>query len=113
ALSDSHLIGASVPVAYAPGSHAVDYSDGGVAHLQDRPLARGEQDSVWSYGAQPSPRQLAALPARYPEQVRKTDLYVEARATAPPFGAPDRGRRGAQNFGTSFPRAPLQGFSTK
>ena len=108
ALSDSHLVGASVPVAYAPGPHAVDYSDGGVAHLQDRPLARGDRYSVWSYGAQPTPRQLAALPARYPEQVRKTDLYVEARVTAPPFGAPDRERRVAQIFATSYRARPYE-----
>src|SRR5438552_9756405 len=108
ALSDSHLIGASVPVAYAPGPLAVDYSDGGVAHLQDRPLARGDRYSVWSYGAQPTPRQLAAMPARYPEQVRKTDLYVEARVTAPPFGAPDRERRVAQIFATSYRARPYE-----
>ena len=110
ALRDNHLIGASVPVAYGPGSHVVDYGDGGVAHLQDNPLTHGERYSVWSYEAQPTPRQLAALPARYPEQVRKTDLYVEARVTAPPFGAPDRERRVAQIFTTSYRARPYEAF---
>jgi protein-glutamine gamma-glutamyltransferase len=110
ALRDNHLIGASVPVAYGPGSHVVDYGDGGVAHLQDNPLTRGERYSVWSYEAQPTPRQLAALPARYPQQVLKTDLYVEARVSAPPFGAPDRERRVARIFATSYRARPYEGL---
>jgi len=110
ALRDNHLIGASVPVAYGPGSHVVDYGDGGVAQLQDQPLARGERYTVWSYEAQPTPRQLAALPARYPEQVKKTDLSVEAGATAPPFGAPDRERRIAEILAFSYPARTYQAF---
>jgi len=110
ALRDDHLIGASVPVAYGPGSLAVDYSDGGVAHLHDNQLARGERYSVWSYEAQPTPRQLAALPARYPEQVRKTELSVEANVTAPPFGAPYRERRVAEIFAFSDRARPYQAF---
>ena len=110
ALRDNHLIGASVPVAYGPGSHVVDYGDGGVAHLQDNPLARGERYTVWSYEAQPTPRQLAALPARYPEHVRKTDLYVQAHVTAPSFAAPDRERRVAQIFATSDQARPYEAF---
>ncbi len=110
ALRDNHLIGASVPVAYGPGSLAVDYSDGGVAHLQDNPLARGARYTVWSYEAQPTPRQLAALPARYPEQVRKTDLSVEANVTAPPFGAPDRERRLAEILALSSRARPYEVF---
>jgi transglutaminase-like putative cysteine protease len=110
ALRDNHLIGASVPVAYGPGSLAVDYSDGGVAHLQDNQLARGERYTVWSYEAQPTPRQLAALPARYPEQVRKTDLSVETNVTAPPFGVADRERRVAKIFAFSDRARPYQAF---
>jgi transglutaminase-like putative cysteine protease len=109
ALRDNHLVGASVPVAYGPGSHVVDYGDGGVAHLQDNPLTRGERYSVWSYEAQPTPRQLAALPARYPADVRKTDLYVEARLAAPPFGAPDRERR-IDKILASYRARPYEGF---
>ena len=110
ALRDNHLVGASVPVAYGPGSHVVDYGDGGVAHLQDKPLTRGDRYSVWSYEAQPTPRQLAALPARYPRRVEKTDLYVEARISAPPFGAPDRQRQVARIFATSYRARPYEGF---
>jgi hypothetical protein len=101
ALRDDHLIGASVPVAFAPGSHVVEYGRGGVAYLLDEPLADGQRYTVWSYEAQPSPRQLAALPARYPAEVRTTDLRVGPHVTAPPFGARDRGRRLAQVFAFS------------
>ena len=110
ALRDTHLIGASVPVAFGAGSYAVAYSVGGVGYLQDQQLARGDHYSVWSYQAQPTPRELAALPARYPEQVRKTDLGVGGRATVPPFGGPDRERRVARIFMTSTQARPYDGF---
>ena len=110
AFRDNHLIGASVPVAYGPVGHAVDYGQGGVAHLQGDPLGPGERYSVWSYQAQPTPSQLAALPARYPEEVLKTDLYVEAREQAPPFGTPDRERRVAQIFESSYRARAYEGL---
>ena len=110
ALRDSHFVGASVPVAYGPGSHTVEYGDGGVAHLQDEPLGRGEHYTVWSYEAQPTPRQLASLPARYPKQVEKSDLLVEAHVSAPPFGAPDRERQVARIFATSYETRPYEGL---
>src|SRR5438876_10089158 len=45
ALRDTHLIGASVPVAFGAGSYAVAYSVGGVGYLQDQQLARGDHYS--------------------------------------------------------------------
>lgn len=110
ALRDNHLIGAGIPVAYGPAGHLVDYGRGGVAYLQNEPLAPGDRYSVWSYEAKPTPRQLAALPARYPEAIRKTDLYVEVRALVPPFGAPDRERRVAQIFQSSYRARPYEGL---
>src|SRR5207248_2815654 len=97
ALRDNHFTGAGVPVAFGPGSHPVTYAQGGVAHLEDS-LAPGERYSVWSYEAQPTPQRLAALPARYPEQVRTADLEVEPGVAAPPFGAPNRERQVAVVF---------------
>ena len=115
ALSDSHLIGASVPVAYSSRTHLAQYGVGGIALLQDRPIGPGDTYTVWSFQAQPTPRQLAKLkverrlvPLLYSEQVRKMDLYVEARVTAPPFGAPDRERRVAQIFATSYRARPYE-----
>jgi transglutaminase-like putative cysteine protease len=110
ALRDNHLIGAGVPVAYGSSGHVVDYGQGGVAYLQGEPLSPGDRYSVWSYEAQPTPGQLASLPARYPEAIRKTDLYVEVRALAPPFGAPGRDRRVAQIFQSSYRARPYQGL---
>jgi len=110
ALRDNHLIGASIPVAYGPVGHVVDYGQGGVAYLQGDPLGPGDRYSVWSYQAQPTPGQLAALPARYPEEVLKTDLYVEARVTAPPFGTPDRERQVAQIFEGSYRARAYEGL---
>ena len=109
ALHDNHLIGASVPVAYETGSQAADYGLGGVGYLQDG-ISPGYRYSVWSYEAQPTPRQLAHLPPRYPRQVRKTDLYVEARELAPAFGASNRDRRIAEIFKESYRARQYQGL---
>jgi Transglutaminase-like superfamily/TgpA N-terminal domain len=110
ALRDDHLIGAALPAAYAPGSLAVDYTAGGVANLQGDPLSNGDRYSVWSYEPQPTPRQLAALPARYPASIRRTDLYVETRALAPPFGAPHRAALMADLFRNSYRAQQYEGF---
>ena len=92
ALRDNHLVGGSVPVAYATDSSAVYYSAGGVAYLQARPLSPGDRYTVWSYQAKPRPEQLARLKPRYPDLVLANDLYIEARTIAPTFGAPGRER---------------------
>jgi transglutaminase-like putative cysteine protease len=104
ALRDDHLIGASVPAAFAPGAHAVEYTAGGVATLHDGALGTGSRYSVWSYEAQPSPRALAALPATYPADVAATDLEVAPGVRAPVFGLRSRGALLAQLFRAS-PRA--------
>jgi transglutaminase-like putative cysteine protease len=110
ALRDDHLIGAALPAAYAPGSQSVDYTAGGVANLQDSPLSDGDRYSVWSYEPQPTPRQLAALPATYPGSIRRTDLYVETRALSPPFGVPNRAELMAQLFRSSYRAQQYEGF---
>jgi transglutaminase-like putative cysteine protease len=110
ALRDNHLIGAAVPVAYDPGSHDADYAEGGVAYLQGGPLSPGDHYSVWSYEPQPTPRQLAQLPARYPKQVTTTDLNVDAHTVAPLFGAPDRERLMTRLFADSYRARPYEGL---
>jgi hypothetical protein len=109
ALHDNHLIGASVPVAYETGSTPADYGQGGVGYLQDG-LSPGYRYSVWSYEAQPTPRQLAHLAPRYPKDIRRTDLYVEARELAPPFGTPNRDRLVAQIFRDSYRASQYEGL---
>jgi transglutaminase-like putative cysteine protease len=110
ALRDDHLIGAALPAAYAPGSQSVDYTAGGVANLQGSPLSDGDRYSVWSYEPQPTPRQLAALPARYPAAISRTDLYVETRALSPLFGAPHRAALMAKLFRSSYRAQQYEGF---
>jgi len=110
ALRDNHLIGASVPVAYDPGSHTANYAEGGVASLQGEQLSRGDRYSVWSYEPQPNPRQLARLPARYPKEVTATDLEVEAQVVAPAFGVANRDRRMARLFADSSQARAYEGL---
>jgi hypothetical protein len=110
ALRDNHLIGAGVPVAYEPGSHQADYAEGGVAYLQEGPLSVGDHYTVWSYEPQPTPRQLARLPARYPKQVRAIDLNVDAHTVAPLFGVPGRERLMARLFAGSYGARPYEGL---
>jgi protein-glutamine gamma-glutamyltransferase len=113
ALRDNHLIGASVPVAYAFGAGSPDYAGGGLAYLQERPLARGDSYDVWSYEAQPTPRQLARLKPRYPELVRAADLAVAPHISAlPPFGQPGRERRMQAFFDQSYIAREYKGLYT-
>ena len=88
ALRDSHLVGASVPVAYDQGS-AGDYGSG-VAYVGR--LARDQEYTVYSYAPQPSPAQLARSRANYPSQLTTFTpfLSVDAGVAVEPFGA--RGR---------------------
>ncbi len=110
ALRDNHLVGGSVPVAYDTGANSVDYSAGGVAYLQDRPLSPGDSYAVWSYQAKPKPEQLARLRPRYPRLVLANDLYIEARTTVPRFGTPGRERTLARLFADNYRVRQYQRF---
>jgi transglutaminase-like putative cysteine protease len=109
ALRDNHLIGASVPVAYASETHAAAYAEGGVAFLQDETLSRGDEYTVWSYQAQPTPRQLAGLQPRYPRLVKAIDLFVAPRVIVPPFGTPDREHKMDALFAGSYRAGAYRG----
>jgi transglutaminase-like putative cysteine protease len=90
ALVDDRLVAAGTPVSVdAPSVGSVFSYEGGVL----RALATvdvGTRYRVWSYVASPSPRQLAAAPARYPSAAERF-LAVWGRVL-PPFGS--RGRAG-------------------
>jgi protein-glutamine gamma-glutamyltransferase len=90
-LRDTHLIGAGVPVAYAPGDRAVDYYLGNVA-IAPEGTERGDSYTVWSYAAKPTPRELGRSKGDYPEHVTGSYLTVEG-SPLPSFGAPGRERR--------------------
>jgi transglutaminase-like putative cysteine protease len=68
----------------------IEYMQGGVM-LARRPLRRGDTYTVWSAAPRPTPRALAASPARYPAAAARY-LLLET-APFPAFGAP--GRNGA------------------
>ncbi len=97
ALQDSHLVGASVPVAYEerPGGH---YGSG-IAYVGR--LERGQQYSVWSYAAEPTPAQLVRSRARYPVELLfgSPFLSVGSYFGAPAFGSPGRERVLQEMFG--------------
>lgn len=88
ALQDSHLVGASVPVAFEEG-RAETYGSG-IAYVGR--LERDQRYSVWSYAAQPRPAQLTRSRATYPEQIVADSpfLTVDPGVTVPPFGTPGR-----------------------
>jgi transglutaminase-like putative cysteine protease len=88
ALQDSHLVGASVPVAYEEGRGG-DYGSG-IAYVGR--LERDQRYSVWSYAAQPTPAQLARSRARYPAAILFDSpfLSVGSFVRVPSFASPGR-----------------------
>ena len=87
ALEDRHLVGATVPIAFERGAAGI-YSSG-VAHVGR--LARDQKYKVWSWVQQPTVRQLAAAPARYPEEVASGGAFLSTPSGfVPPFGTPQR-----------------------
>ncbi|HET9324458.1 MAG TPA: transglutaminaseTgpA domain-containing protein [Gaiellaceae bacterium] len=88
ALDDTHLVGASVPVAFEQG-RAGSFGSG-IGYVGR--LERGEKYSVWSYEAQPTPAQLTRSRPEYPVEllVDSPFLVVGNLARVPPFGTPGR-----------------------
>jgi protein-glutamine gamma-glutamyltransferase len=85
ALRDTHLVGATNPIAFERGE-AFTYAPG-VAHVER--LRRGYDYRVWSYVRQPGPRRLARSPAAYPDAAHE-QLLTGFGISMPPFGAPGR-----------------------
>ncbi len=79
-----------------PSVGRVAYMQGGVM-LAREPLRRGDAYTVWSYAPRPTPRELAASPARYPAAARR---YVQLEsASFPWFDAPGRVAQVERIFG--------------
>jgi protein-glutamine gamma-glutamyltransferase len=91
ALADDHLIGASVPVAFATDRTDVTYDEGGVASLFGR-THRGERYSAWSYEPDPTAAQLLRSRPRYPADVLANDLEIDG-TPMPVFRANGRAAR--------------------
>ena len=86
ALQDSHLVAASVPVAYEAGAAAAYGS--GIAHVGR--LHRGQDYQAWSYAPQPTPAQLAAVRPNYSTGLFDAYLAVGGSIGLPPFGTAGR-----------------------
>jgi protein-glutamine gamma-glutamyltransferase len=91
ALRDTHLVGASIPVAFElDEDDEVSWSAGGIGEI-DGGLRRDARYNVWSYASSPRPRQLAASPPEYDLELANTSyLDVERGVAVPPFGTPGR-----------------------
>ncbi len=86
ALQDSHLVAASVPVAYEAGA-AAEYGSG-IAYVGR--LHRGQDYRAWSYAPQPTPAQLAASRPNYSVELFDRFLAVGGSFGLPAFGTAGR-----------------------
>jgi transglutaminase-like putative cysteine protease len=88
ALQDTHLVGASVPVAYEQG-FTQTYAPG-IAYVGR--LERGQEYSVWSFAAQPTPEALVRSRPNYPFELALGSpfLNVGTGLAVPPFGRAGR-----------------------
>ena len=87
-LDDTRVPAATEPARVdGPSLGRVEVMQGGVM-LSERPLRRGETYTVWSHAPRPTPRELAAAPARYPPAAER---YVQLEsALFPWYGAAGR-----------------------
>jgi transglutaminase-like putative cysteine protease len=90
ALRDDHLVGASVPVAYDTNGVGALYYFGNVAKVEGG-VDRGDSYTVYSYAAQPTPKQLARSRPRYTDYLG--GLYINLEGIEmPAFGSKGRER---------------------
>ncbi len=91
ALADNHLVGGSIPVAFAAGDAPLQRPEAGVALLPSG-LTRGFQYTAWSYAPRPLPAQLARSQPVYPRALVQPDAFLDVwpGVTLPPFGTRNR-----------------------
>jgi transglutaminase-like putative cysteine protease len=89
ALSDTHLVGASVPLRYDAGDAPLVEHVPGIAELPSG-LTRGFRYSVWSEALQPTASELQRSKPVYPVELvePRTFLDLGRGITAAPFGQP-------------------------
>ena len=93
ALADTHLVGGTVPVAFAAGDAPLQRPEAGVALLPSG-LTRGFEYTAWSYAPRPQPAQLAQSRPVYPKTLVQPDAFLDVwpGVTLPPFGTRNRTR---------------------
>jgi transglutaminase-like putative cysteine protease len=94
ALSDTRLVGASVPIRYDAGDAPLRSHVRGIAELPQG-LTRNFRYTAWSYAPQPTPAELRASKPVYPIEIVEPETFLDVAPSvaAPPFGARDRARR--------------------
>jgi transglutaminase-like putative cysteine protease len=87
ALSDTRLVGASVPLRYEAGDAPLVIRVPGIAELPSG-LTRGFRYTVWSYAPQPTAAQLANSKPVYPVELVEPGTFLDLGRgiTAAPFG---------------------------
>jgi transglutaminase-like putative cysteine protease len=98
ALRDTHLVGATIPVAYERG--AASFYTPGVAHVGR--LRRGQTYEVWSYVRRPTARDLARSRPEYPGVIEGGAFLETPSGFAAPFGTADRERLMSAMLGRDF-----------
>jgi transglutaminase-like putative cysteine protease len=93
ALSDTHLVGAATQMAFDAGEAPIDRASTGRVSLPGG-LTRGLRYTVWSYAPQPKPAEINRSRPVYPAALTRPQALLDVwpGVTAPPFGAPRRGR---------------------
>jgi transglutaminase-like putative cysteine protease len=94
ALSDTRLVGASVPLRYDAGDAPLRSPVRGIAELPQG-LTRNFRYTAWSYAPQPTAAQLRASRPIYPIELVEPETFLDLapRVAAPPFGTKDRARK--------------------
>jgi transglutaminase-like putative cysteine protease len=89
ALSDTRLVGASVPVSFDAGDAPLARRAPGFAQLPSG-LTRGFTYTVESYAPRPTPAELRRSPADYPVELTEPGTFLDVwpLAAAPAFGRP-------------------------
>ena len=89
ALSDTRLVGASVPLGFDAGSAPIATRAPGFAELPSG-LSRGFTYSVSSYAPRPTAAELSRSPARYPVVLTEPGTFLDVwpSVPAPAFGRP-------------------------
>jgi transglutaminase-like putative cysteine protease len=111
ALSDTRLVGASVPVAYDAGDAPLVTHIAGFASLPSG-LTRGFRYTAWSYAPRPTAAQLARSRPVYPIELVEEGAFLDLRSnvTMPSFRPANHGRAVAQTLADHpelAPYAPL------
>jgi hypothetical protein len=99
ALRDNHLIGASQPARWEPGTSLTFQRGPGGSIFLSGNLRQDQTYSVWSYAPRPSPEELDVVGTDYPSELDARYLEPLQGVEVPIFGSPDRDAHMRRVFG--------------